>query len=266
VKRGTPDHPKTLELARLLGLRKYQAAGVLECLWQFTAEFAKRGDVGRYSNEQLARAIDWDRDPLELVNALVAARWLDESRKHRLLVHDWPDNCEDNVHVWLARAKTRFANGAIPRLTKLSHSERNEIEAHFCAHKARTTAAGRALAGPKPKPSQENGRDGGREPVENSATTPADGPAHPSRSNGRLQVTDATAAEVDTLAAELAGICPDVSADEWIARASRIEPDARRPAKSFRRPREPGVSEPWARTTVRKLTEFLEQARRPLPL
>jgi hypothetical protein len=262
VKRGTPDHPKTLELARLLNLRKYAAAGVLECLWQFTAEFAKRGDVGRYSDEQLARAVDWERDPGELVRALVTSGWLDESRKHRLLVHDWPDNCEDSVHVWLARSKTRFANGEIPRLTKLSHSERSEIEAFFCAHKERTKTACRALAGPKPKPKPEPGRDGSAAAVEN----PAEDPARPSRSVGRDPVTDATAVEVEQLAGELTAVCPGVSPEEWIARASRIEADSVRPARVFRRPREPGVSEPWARTTVRKLTALLEQARRPLPL
>ena len=57
MKRGTPDHPKTLELADRLGLERWGAVGLLECLWHFAAHYAKRGDVGRFSDEAIARAM-----------------------------------------------------------------------------------------------------------------------------------------------------------------------------------------------------------------
>lgn len=104
---------------------------------------------------------------------------------------------------------------------------------------------------PAPTPAPENGR------------TEA-GP--PSRSNGRETVSETTADLIDQAARELAERMPSTPVEDWIKRASHIEASAGRPARMFRHPREPGVSEPWAKTTLRKLHELLEDAKRPLPL
>lgn len=97
MKRGTPDHPKTHALAAELNVERYAAVGLLEMLWHFTAHYAKRGDVGRHSDLAIARAIGWDRDPVELIRGLVASGWLDPCSCHRLVIHDWARHADQGV-------------------------------------------------------------------------------------------------------------------------------------------------------------------------
>lgn len=132
MKSNTADHPKTLALMGALGVPKYAACGLLELLWhQFTVKYAPQGDVGRWTDAQIAAGVSWDGDPAALVPALVKAGFLDESAEHRLLVHDWPDHAEDSVHKVLARGCRRFASGAVPKLTGLSDAEKARAAAAF---------------------------------------------------------------------------------------------------------------------------------------
>lgn len=89
--------PKLAALGRKLGIRRYEVVGVLEHLWYFTATQAPRGDVGRWTDDEIAAGIDWPGDATELVDALVATRWLDRCADHRLLVHDWADHSDATV-------------------------------------------------------------------------------------------------------------------------------------------------------------------------
>ena len=101
MKRGTPTHPKTLALAAALGLPRWGAVGILESLWHFGASYARRGDIGRHSDAQIAIGIGWQDDARRLVAALVDTGWLDRCSCHRLRIHDWP------VHADRAVAKTQ---------------------------------------------------------------------------------------------------------------------------------------------------------------
>jgi hypothetical protein len=141
MKRGTPDHPKTLALRQDLNLPIYSAVGLLELLWHFTAFYAPRGDIGRFSNQQIAAACGWDGDPDALVKAFISARWVDTNKRHRLIVHDWPEHADDAVHMALARRVTRFADGTVPNMRRLNKKEREELEPLFCAHTKRTPRA-----------------------------------------------------------------------------------------------------------------------------
>jgi len=89
--------PKLPHLARLLQRPMYAAKGVLTSIWHFAATQAPRGDIGKWSDEEIAAAIGWDGEAEDLVEALVTARWVDRSQRHRLLVHDWPVHCEQIV-------------------------------------------------------------------------------------------------------------------------------------------------------------------------
>jgi len=97
LKRGTTDHPKTHELAAVLGLEKWGAVGVLEALFHFTAQYARRGDIGRHTDAAIARGIGWSKEPAKLIGGLVQAGWLDRCRCHRLRVHDWHDHADQTV-------------------------------------------------------------------------------------------------------------------------------------------------------------------------
>lgn len=97
MKRGTPDHVKFHDLCIRLGIRRYQAMGVLEGIWHLAATQAKRGDIGKWSNEKISAWLQWERNADDLVNALVDSGWLDRDDTHRLVVHDWADHCDQTV-------------------------------------------------------------------------------------------------------------------------------------------------------------------------
>lgn len=172
MKRGTPTHPKTLDLKDRLSTSLPVAVGVLEMLWHMTAQYAPAGDIGRFSNSAIARAVGWDEpnDADALIKRLVEARFLDESKEHRLIVHDWPDHAEDSIHMKLGRGHQLFADGTPPNLKRIPAQERTELEkfykqrteSHGIARNRTTahdtaqnhTALAVALALAKPLPSQ----------------------------------------------------------------------------------------------------------------
>lgn len=132
MKSGTETKLKFIKLMNALGLKLWEAGGLLDAMWRFTAHNCPAGDIGRFKNEDIALAIQWDRTtPDVLVEALVENHWLDRSEQHRLIVHDWQDHCEDGVHNNLARKRGFFANGAKPKLTRLSKEEREPLQEFY---------------------------------------------------------------------------------------------------------------------------------------
>lgn len=97
MKLGTVDSIKFKKLKLKLGLAQWQAIGLLESLWMFTARNAPLGDIGRHSNEDIAVHLEWSGDADALILALTECRWIDESEEHRLLIHDWADH----LPMWL---------------------------------------------------------------------------------------------------------------------------------------------------------------------
>jgi hypothetical protein len=195
MKRGTPDHPKTLRLMEELQCSKVVAVGVLELLWHFTSTYAPRGDVGRFSPAQIAKAIGWEGDPEALIAALISCRWLDRRRRCGLLVHDWPEHADDAVHMSLARRGIRFATGAVPSMRRFSEQERKKLEASFRAHAVRTPCAM-----PLPEP----------EPVTTTPLPPSGGetpanPPNPPAGAGGSAATKALDAETRAERARIAG-------------------------------------------------------------
>ena len=116
MKRGTPEHPKTKLLAQLLNIEIWGAVGLLELLWHFTAKYAPRGDIGRYSDREIAAALHWQRPTGErgvtpeckLSEALVTAKWVDRCPVNRLVVHDWPEHADQAVTKFLSRHRLSF--------------------------------------------------------------------------------------------------------------------------------------------------------------
>lgn len=111
MKRGTPRHPKVMDLADRLGCDRPSALGYLELLWHFAAEMAPQGDVGRFADKRIEAALDWvgrGKPAGKLIRALVDARWMDLDAKCRILVHDWKDHCDDSTKKKLVRAGLSF--------------------------------------------------------------------------------------------------------------------------------------------------------------
>ena len=92
------------------------AVGILELLWHFTAEFAPQGNIGKFSDYAIAKAVGWEKHSgkagvtteLWLSSALVTSKWLEPHSIHRLIVHDWPDHSDQSVARKLARQKLDF--------------------------------------------------------------------------------------------------------------------------------------------------------------
>lgn len=103
MKRGTPDHPKMLALAKELGINQGHACGLVELLLHFTARFAPRGDVGKWSDEAIAKACFWDGDPAQLVRAYLTGGWIDECDEARFVVHDWHEHLDNTTAKYLKR-------------------------------------------------------------------------------------------------------------------------------------------------------------------
>lgn len=110
MKRGTPEHPKVMRLAKVLGVRRHVAVGLLEMLWHLTARYTPAGDVGKWSDDEIASALDWDHDAARLIGALVACGLLEQHPVHRLIVHDWAEHADDGVRILMKRRELTFVS------------------------------------------------------------------------------------------------------------------------------------------------------------
>lgn len=131
LKREAINHTKMRRLARYLDIEIYSARGIMETLWSATCDEAPAGNIGKLSDEDLADIIGWKGDAEALTAAMVRAGWLDTTDTYRLVIHDWPDHCQDYVHAKLAKAGMRFANGSIPQISKLNQAQRKNVPTEF---------------------------------------------------------------------------------------------------------------------------------------
>lgn len=114
-------------LMRKLGVPLYAATGLLELVWNLTSTEAPQGNIGKIDDEDIADKVGWDDPAATLIDALVDAGWLDRDDHYRLLVHDWPEHAENNVHTTLARQCLTFADGTIPKSGGLNKYERDRF-------------------------------------------------------------------------------------------------------------------------------------------
>jgi hypothetical protein len=130
MKRTAINHPKIGRLSRALDIDEAYAIGILESVWHFTAKNAPAGNVGKWGDDEIVAAAS-KLPSAAVIAALVSAGWLDQHDEHRLIVHDWHEHCEDQVHMTLARAGKYFADGQLPKLSRLPQKERKAIEAAY---------------------------------------------------------------------------------------------------------------------------------------
>jgi hypothetical protein len=131
MKRGTDALIKFKFLQQRLGLNRRETKSILQEIWDLAAINCPRGDIGKFTNEQIAFGIEYDGNANELIDILVETGWLDRMDSCRLYIHDWQDHCEDSIHASLARNRQTFANGVHPKLTKLSRDEKQQAEEYF---------------------------------------------------------------------------------------------------------------------------------------
>lgn len=112
--KGAFTSPKIRVFAARVGVPFPHALGMCGMLWNFVADHAPCGDIGRHDDSSIAIALEWPNDPAALVNALVAARLLDVHPKHRLVVHDWADHCPQYVRAKVARMGMSLVRTSVP--------------------------------------------------------------------------------------------------------------------------------------------------------
>ena len=194
--RGTLTHRKTRRLALTLGIDPPDALGLMEALWNVAAEMRRPdGGVGRMSDDDLAMEMHSSRDGSTLIQAFVKARLLDVvDGPNRLVVHDWHEHSDDTTDVKLGRLEATYANGALPRLTRLKVSDREAIWAK-CGHAPATNAT---QSHTKPQEADASTEKPLPEPVpvpepvpEEKAKAPGSALALVPMSQGKAQVSDA---------------------------------------------------------------------------
>ncbi|MCZ6651722.1 MAG: hypothetical protein O7D91_01660 [Planctomycetota bacterium] len=150
MKQNTTSKLKFKKLRRALGdLLLYQAVGLLESLWQFTAADAPRGDIGKFTNEDIATAVEWQGDPDELIEALVETGWLDKSDEFRLVVHHWHEHCPDYLRKRVQRRGESFVTESNRRLKPT-----NSPPSGTGGHRQTSAASGCLPSQAEPEPSQ----------------------------------------------------------------------------------------------------------------
>lgn len=124
LKKGTSRHPKMLKLARELGINRHEARGIMGDFWEWAGEYATSGDVGKYSNSDIADGIGYEGDQEKLIQALIDCHWVDIDKKHRLVVHDWDQHCETWVRKRLSRQGIEILSGQCPDSGQTASSKR----------------------------------------------------------------------------------------------------------------------------------------------
>lgn len=107
MKRSTPHHPKMYALSEALAVPLAHAVGIMEMLWQHAAQHTPQGDIGSLPDAAIAGAVGWKK-PTQLTDALISSGWLESNSAYRLIVHDWPDHCEQSVVKWLEYNRKDF--------------------------------------------------------------------------------------------------------------------------------------------------------------
>lgn len=112
MKRAASDHPKLEDLAEAIAgeykhhakFARVLASGVAERLWMFCGKFTPQGNIGKRTDEQIARFIGWPKgDEHRLIELLLRVNLLQSHRDHRLIVWDWQDHCDETTKKTLRR-------------------------------------------------------------------------------------------------------------------------------------------------------------------
>lgn len=192
MKDGAPNHEKMHKLADALGIKWPHAVGIMELLWHFTSKYHPRGDIGKSTDKHLAKVVGWHGKPSTLVSGLLTAGFVDPSDTSRLVVHDFPQHCNDSVHMALYRAGKRFADGTKPKPSRISVAEREELKALWerteSAQEAlekRTTEPSLTIPNPHAGAREAHSADGSTAPLAQApgscGSPPTDPPLIPSR-------------------------------------------------------------------------------------
>lgn len=88
------EHPKTIQLASLLGIRRAEACGLLANLWAWAvnAGIDSNGDISMFRGTRIEKECAWEGEPRAFIKALFSCGWLDGSfADDTAHIHDWAE-------------------------------------------------------------------------------------------------------------------------------------------------------------------------------
>lgn len=94
----------------MLKLNHWQTVGILESIWLMAQEDATDGAIGKYSNSDIAAAIEYEGNPDEMIQSLIESGWLDNDEEFRLIIHDWSDHVPKYIKGGFSKAGKLFAD------------------------------------------------------------------------------------------------------------------------------------------------------------
>lgn len=104
-----PGHKKIGKLRDALGLKnRYEAVGLVVCIWSWAAVHAPSGDLTGVSAQDLADAAGWRKSAKKLMEALTASGFVDRDGE-ALRLHDW-DGHQGMLQDALARSRKKAAD------------------------------------------------------------------------------------------------------------------------------------------------------------
>ena len=157
------DHPKRDRLCELLfvgavpdDVAELASIGVLLNLWWWAIDYARDGDLSKFSDRQIAKGCGYAGDPVLLVQSLTAAGFIDKKPRR---IHDW----EEYGGTLIAKK----ARDAARKRESRKHAVRGTSNGHP------RDGAGTDLPTYIPKSFVSKGN--GQKPVDNSRYCPDDG-------------------------------------------------------------------------------------------
>lgn len=93
-------------LKKLLGIPLYRAVGILETLWLLCQDCCDDGNIGKFTDEEIAEYLEWDGDIRALLQALEDSRWVD-MQAGRPVIHDWLEHCPEFIRERIRKRDAR---------------------------------------------------------------------------------------------------------------------------------------------------------------
>ena len=139
-------HPKTRRAARKLAVSLPALIGHLHLLWYWALDYAEGGELGEYSNEEIADAALWDGDADLFVGALEEAKFIDvfgTNGEDGRAIHHWHDYAGKLVERRVAN-RDRMRNARANRVTNapvVTNAAQHEHVQEMCGARAGASVA-----------------------------------------------------------------------------------------------------------------------------
>ena len=115
---------KTLLLAHELNIPRLHAVGIRLQLHAIAEKHAPDGNISVIPRFELVRELGWTDGAI--IGVLIDSGVLCVIDK-KMIIHDWPNLCGNNVHRKLIRKILQFADGTVPKFNNCTKEEKEKF-------------------------------------------------------------------------------------------------------------------------------------------